>query len=90
MNRIAVVVAVVVSSMQLGYAVICKKGTVEWKGGCAATDSSGAEWSSSEKPPQKRSPAWERGEVNAMVGIAAPEKRPAPIQVSSDVGKEAK
>src|SRR4029079_13428791 len=47
----------------------CPTGMEPFKDGCAVVES-GSNWRSDEKPRHKRAPAWETGEVNALMPAA--------------------
>lgn len=69
MKPIAIAVAVVLSSMQITWAVVCPTGYSEWKNGCTADlkpESAVSVKPSDEKPTRHPQPAWQRGEVKVI------------------------
>jgi hypothetical protein len=69
MNRAAIAVSVIVSSLQLGWA-FCPDGTVDWKGGCAAMlkPQGGPEnvVPSKEKAPKGKMPSYQREGIKVI------------------------
>lgn len=67
MNRIAITIAVVISSMQVVWA--CPKNSVEWKGNCAIEikpESAPSVKPSDEKPPRSGMPSWQDPRIHVI------------------------